>query len=290
MEFSFAQNKDTAAVRQLWDICFGDEGKYTDVYFSRMYKPESTCVARDGDKVISSLQMFPHTLYAEGKTYSSMYIGGVDTLPAYRGQGIATRLIAFAEEEMRKQATDISFLVPISSVFYHRMGYRPVSYLSEITGPMSSLASFSDADIPCFSATIPPVSAYEEFTRQFRTYLVRDEKRYSEEIFPLSEAGCYTLPGNTGYILFSIEGDTITGWECAYKDEHALRTLLGILYAKHTTLQKFRLRVPADGTARKIMYDTTITETRRLHAMAKSLKPVVLPACMENYINMIGWF
>ncbi len=290
MDLSFATRHDTEAVRHLWEVCFKDETHYMDTFFFRMYKPENTCVARDNGKVISSLQMFPHTLCVKEKKFNSMYIGGVDTLPAYRGRGIATDLIAFAEEQMKKQHIDIAFLVPVSSTFYYKMGYRPLSFLSEFSGPLSALSSFSEHFEAGETPAVPPILAYESFARRFPLFLERDISRFSNEIIPLSESECYVLPDMTGYILYTAQDNTFMGWECAYSDETALRKLLAFVYKKYGYMAQFRIRVPADGTARSVLYDSTVIETRRLHAMAKSLSPVALPQCMENYINMIGWF
>jgi len=289
MEFTFARDEDLTAVRSLWDICFGDSAAYTDIFFSHVYKTEGTVLAKDGSSVIGSLQFFPHTVYAEGRKIPGMYIGGVDVLPAYRGKGIATKLMTYTENHLRKKGIELLFLVPASARIYRGMGYDCISYLSTISGPMSALSPFLSKNTHSLSATASPVPAYTAFAKQFPVYLERDEKRFTEEIFPLSEAECYVLNKTDGYILFTIKSNTFQGLECAYKDSESFRQILRFVYDQYGHLEKFSLCVPADGKVRKVLSETTITETRFLHAMAKSLSSSPLTEKMENYINMIGW-
>ncbi|GEM_PF-1747935 len=289
MEVSFAGNKDKTAVRSLWDICFGDPPEYTDVFFDHLYKPESTVVARYDGQIIGSLQLFPHTFCMEGQEIPGMYIGGVDVSPQYRKRGVASRMIEFAEKHMCETGIAVSFLVPVTAAVYRSMGYSGLSWLSEISGPSSALSPFALTDTSLIPAAEPPVKAYTCFTKQFSLFLSRDEKRFTDEIFPLCDAECYVLDNDAGYILFSLKNGVLQGYECAWRNEEAFRRILGFIL-KQKEAESFCLRLPADGTARKLLCDTSVFENRRLHAMAKKLRPVNFTDSMENYINMVGWF
>ncbi len=289
MEITFASADDRAGVRTLWDVCFGDARAYTDTFFSCLYKAEGTVVAKDGAAVIGSLQLFPHTLCINGEKIQAMYIGGVDVLPAYRRQGIARRLMDFAENHMRERDIAVSFLVPASAGIYRGMGYTPLSYLSDFSGPIAALSPFVLTDASLAPVSVPPLDAYAAFAMQFPLYAERDSQRYTQEIFPLCNAQCLALDADAGYILFTVHDGVLQGLECAYRDETALRRILGFIYKNFSDLDRFCIRLPADGTGRRLLAETTIRETRFLHAMAKSSGPVQLTESMGNYINMLGW-
>lgn len=290
MEISFAAADDQAAVRTLWDVCFGDEQSYIDTFFSQVYRTEGTVVAREGSTVIGSLQLFPHTLCLEGHPIKSMYIGGVDVLPAYRRLGVARRLMDFAEMYMRKAGVAVSFLVPVAAAIYRGMGYTPLTYLSDFSGPVTALSPFCRTDGVFSPSNTAPVAAYMRFASQFPLYAERNSQRYTQEIFPLCNAECFTLDSDAGYILFTVRDGVFHGLECAYRDEDSLRCILGFIYKNYSDAASFCIRMPADGRVRKLLAETTIRETRFLHAMAKSLSPVQFTESMENYINMLGWF
>lgn len=287
MVITLAEAVDIAAVRSLWDICFGDSADYTDIFFSQMCRPRQTVIAKTGAEVIGSLQFFPHTIHSNGKAFPAMYIGGVDVLPLHRGKGVATKLMAYAEEYLQKCGTEVLFLTPVSTRIYEGMGFRPLSYLSEISGPMSALSSFASFTASC-SKTTCPLKNYDEFIKQFPLSLDRTTETFSREIIPLSKADCYI--SDNGYILFTIKDNLFQGLELGYKDANALRQILGFIYTHFDKCENFSIRVPADGLVRMIIPETNVTEKRFIHTMAKSLSAEKLTERMENYINMIGWF
>ena len=287
MRISLAEMNDISAVRSLWDICFGDSTDYTDIFFTKMYQSARTVVARIEAEIIGSLQFFPHTMFSQGKPLSAMYIGGVDVFPSHRGKGVAKELMAYTEEYLRENGTDVLFLTPVFARIYERMGFKPLSYLSEVSGPMSALSSFSAYSVS-FSPTDCPMKSYEKFIKQFPLSLKRTKETFSQEIFPLSKANC--CASENGYILFTIKDNLFQGLECGYKNADALRQILGFIYTNFNEVENFSICVPADGLTRMILPETTVMEKRFIHTMAKPLTAQVLTERMENYINMIGWF
>lgn len=291
MHISFATHEDTAALREMWKVCFGDGDSYVNAYFENVYRPLNTLIAWEDGIRLGSLQMIPHAFVAGGVAHRSMYIGGVCVLPPYRKRGIASKLMHFAENYMQENDMALSFLVPFSFAFYEKLGYRAISFLSEYTGPISALSPFMKKDVLPNEIKMAPTSAYSQFSAHFPIFLKRDAARYDKEIFPLSEsAKCFVLPSDAGYVLGTSHGEIFDVIEIAYKDEEALSHLLGFIYANGSTHKMFRIRAAADGMLRKILCENTITEKRFPHAMAKTFSPISLPCAFENYINMIGWF
>jgi len=291
MDFSFAKEADKEAIRTIWQYCFQDTDKYLDSYFSHVYKTENSIVARDGDAIIASLQMIPHSISMHNKEYRGMYIGGVSVLPSHRGKGIASSLMQFAEKQMRENQIDISFLIPFRFEFYKKLGYTCISYLSEISGEIAELRPFIVTDGVLSPLSCPPLKAYSKFINKFPLHLKRSMHSYTDEIFKLcSDAYCYALHNDAGYILYTLQNSEFNVLECVYNDEISLRRLLGFIYTHRSELKTFRVRTSANGEMRKILCENVFEEKRYPHAMGKNFGAPAFPDCMENYINMLGWF
>ncbi len=291
MIISFASDNDTPDVRHIWKECFGDTDSYMNAFFSSAYKPEQTLVAKIDGTTVGALQLFPHTIFKDGKTYNSIYIGGVSVLPEYRMQGISKKLMTAAEDHMQKNKIEISFLVPFSFAFYEKMGYKCISYLSEYSGKISALAPFV---LPFEKSSCNGVSlsvAYHFFAEKFDLYLERNDNRFQNEIFPLCEnCSVCLLSNNEGYLIYEIKNREFMVLEIAYKDERALRSLLGFIYNNKNICDVFTIRTAADGVLRKLLCENTIIEKRLPHAMAKTFGELKINDSMQNYINMLGWF
>ncbi len=291
MNISFAGEKDTEAVRFLWEECFGDTPSYIDAYFSAVYKPSCTLVARDGDKVVGALQMLPRPLSVNGIVQKSAYIGGVSVLPSHRLRGIASALMRAAEAHLEENGYSLAFLVPFRFSFYEKLGYSCMSFLSEFSGEISALAPFVSLSDKVRPVLGQPLAAYNAFAAKSALYMERTLTLYENEFTKLSENSSFvSLSDDSGYLLYTTKEDTLFVLEIAYKNEEALRALLGFIYAQHKTHTRFCIRTAASGDMRKLLCENTILESRYPHSMVKALVPIDLPDSMDAYINMIGWF
>ncbi len=291
MEISFATDLDKKDVRAIWQYCFQDTDSYLDAYFSHVYKTKNTIVARDKDTIVAAMQIIPHFISIHNKEYKGTYIGGVSVLPSHRGKGVASSLMQYAEKYMRENQIDISFLVPFRFEFYKKLGYTCISFLSEISGEISELRPFILTDGLLSPVSCPPLKAYSKFIEKFPLHLKRNSHTYTDEIFRLcSDAYCYTLDSDEGYILYTLQNSTFTVLECVYSNEISLRRLLGFIYAHRSEVRNFRIRTSSNGEIRKILCENVFEEKRYPHAMGKAFTKAPFPDCMENYINMLGWF
>ncbi len=291
MEIVFAKPADTNAVRSLWKICFGDTDAYMDAYFSSVYNPRYTLLAKVNGITVGALQMLPRPLCIHGETVKSAYIGGVSVLPAFRKNGIATALMGYAEDNLRQDGFLVSFLSPLRFAFYEKMGYSCSGFLSEFSGEIRALAPFTANDMRLRPVLGNPICAYTAFASQSALYMDRKLSFYQNEILPLSEDAKYiSTEKDTGYMIYREHGDTLFVSELIYKDETALRNLLGFIYAQREHVSRFSIRTASRNTLRQFLCEGTITEKRFPHTMAKALSPICLPDSMDTYINMIGWF
>ncbi len=291
MEITLANHENTEAVRNIWEICFGDTRSYIDAFFTHVYKPEYTLVAIEDNTVIGSLQMLPRTLYVAGKPVKSAYIGGVSVLPQYRNRRVASSLLQDAETRLLKMGVKLTFLVPFLFSFYEKLGYKCISFLSEFSGETKALLPFSDTNELPMPTKNPQGESYSAYVTGKPLYMQREDALYTDEIYPLCEhAECVALPKSAGHLLYEVKDGTIFVLDLCYKDIPALRKLLGFIYEKREVTPRFRIRTDAGGTLRTLLCENTITETRIPHGMIKSLDFQEVPVSMENYLHMTGWF
>ncbi len=125
----FARPGDEPQLLALYLRCFPDGPAFWQWFFEKgPYRPGDTLVWREGEQIVSSLQMLPVTL-AQGKARSAAhYIYAASTLPEHRGRGRMGRLLAAAAEEGLRRGQQYSVLIveePSLLDYYARFGYLP---------------------------------------------------------------------------------------------------------------------------------------------------------------------
>ena len=96
----------------LWRTCFGDSEAFISLYFDRVYKDENAMTIEKDGKIVSALQIVPHTMTYLGTEISVGYISGACTTPEERGQGLMRQLLQETFEEMERPENAISALIP----------------------------------------------------------------------------------------------------------------------------------------------------------------------------------
>lgn len=93
--------------------------------FDPAFGGQRLVIERDG-AVRSSLVLLPRTLRVGDQTLPVGLIGSVVTDEAYRGQGLASELLARAEDMLRRSGAVLSMLWADQREFYADRGYVPV--------------------------------------------------------------------------------------------------------------------------------------------------------------------
>ena len=114
-----AQRKE---IRELWDICFGEDKDFNEYFFENRFRTEETLVLKENGKIVSMLQRFRYELYNVGKV---SYIYGACTHPEYRKKHYMAHLLEKSREADIKEELVGSVLVPQEEWlfgFYERYG------------------------------------------------------------------------------------------------------------------------------------------------------------------------
>lgn len=119
--------------RALFDRAFpGEDAAWSDALFFYAL-PHALRVIRADDMPQAMLLALPYSIvHADGSRQKAKYLYAVATDPAYRGRGLATKLLG----EVALEGTPV-FLRPMSDslfAFYERAGMSPISFYKELAG------------------------------------------------------------------------------------------------------------------------------------------------------------
>lgn len=93
----------------------------------------------EGADVRSACAILERPLLVDGARVRAGLIGSVSTDPAYRHQGLATRVLLQAEQELRDRGCLFSLLWADDPRYYFARGYRPIGWEVDLTlGPATA--------------------------------------------------------------------------------------------------------------------------------------------------------
>jgi hypothetical protein len=99
-------------------------------------------VARDGGRLVSTVQIFDRAINLDGQSVPMGGIGSVFTLEEYRHKGVASALMRLAVDTMVREGFEVSLLFAERLTFYNQFGWR------EIERKFSVLAGAAGIDAP----------------------------------------------------------------------------------------------------------------------------------------------
>ena len=171
----FAEEKDTRAVRALFDLCFPDESGFNAYYFEHIYRPERTLLYTQEDKLCAMVQMLPYQLSMNGIMGEATYIYGACTHPEHRRKHLMAQLLEASFQEDRQQGRLASFLIPQEAWLFDF--YRPFGYLPAFSLQKESILKGNDSKV----ADIRELTDWQEADRLYRACV--------------GQEGCYILRG-----------------------------------------------------------------------------------------------
>lgn len=130
---------DKDAMERLWLTAFPEDTP-ADVaaFWDSGFSPEQAWVYTVDDEVVSMAFLLPATLSPAdgGQPLAAAYLFAAATLPAWRGQGLFSKLIESMHTYAQKAGLHAVFLRPAEESlrgFYARFGYRDAFYADEYT-------------------------------------------------------------------------------------------------------------------------------------------------------------
>lgn len=127
MEFLLLQKEEyIPELLALWQEAFGEEKEEALPFFREIF-PLCRCLAAvEGDEICAVVYALPQVLNMGAKTLPFCYFYAIATEKSRRGQGLASRLMGFALEEIKTEGFAGAILVPASErlfSFYEKLGF-----------------------------------------------------------------------------------------------------------------------------------------------------------------------
>src|SRR3984957_994610 len=114
-------------------------------FFARYNKIDPTfrddlcLVARDGGRLVSTVQIFDRAINLDGQAVKMGGIGSVFTLEEYRHKGVASALMRLSVDTMVREGFEVSLLFAERLTFYNMFGWREVERKFSILAAAGSL-------------------------------------------------------------------------------------------------------------------------------------------------------
>ena len=140
MEFRAAQRAERDEVLALLALWHNDAE-----FFARynrndpLFRDELCLVARDGGRLVSTVQIFDRAINLDGHRVPMGGIGSVYTLDEYRHKGVASRLMRLAVETMEREGFEVSLLFAERLTFYNQFGWREVNRQFSVLGTPAAI-------------------------------------------------------------------------------------------------------------------------------------------------------
>lgn len=280
MEISTVKMKHKQQVKDLWSYCFYDADPYLSWFFDNVFKPENTVAAIENDKILSAMQLLDYDVVIRGKAYPCTYIAGVSTLPEFRGKGLATKVMAFAEEVAKLRGKDFALLTPSIDNFYEKFEYTscyerleysycPTDFKPDKSGCVAHKAGLADAS--------DMATAYEGFCKFFDGYVKRTEKDFADiiEQYSLENGGVYIFydkqDNPVSYIVYDLTDRTIFADEIVYTCKAGLDAALEFIYLHGSQVDRCVIFAPSHSLLNSTLYSRQIEIKYIPTVMVKSL-------------------
>lgn len=196
MNIDYPVPAQTAGLRRLWKLAFGDEDAFLDLFFTHAYAPNRCRCITEAEEVTAALYWFDTE--CAGQKFAYLY--AVATHPAHQNRGLCRALMEDVHRLLTAQSYDGLLLVPQSealAAMYRKMGFSDCTTVTEFTAPAE------DTPLPLRRLSAP------EYARLRRMMLPPDGiLQEGESLSFLSSLALY-FAGNGWLSAVSIDGQKL---------------------------------------------------------------------------------
>lgn len=157
MSIGFAGSEDLAQIKEIYHACFPeDPDAFWDLELGCRMEADNILVYREGERILSTVQILSEFLTLGEETYPVQYIYAAATRPEAQGRGLMGELLQHAHGIAKARAQRFSVLITQNDglfAFYARFGYGDQSRVGCLAAESSanvvgSLRKAEAADIP----------------------------------------------------------------------------------------------------------------------------------------------
>ncbi len=234
MKLCKASATDKEILYKQWKEAFEhDDGGSIDHYFNAYYNPKECYLLKEGNVILSSLQVHRHILVLQGKRVEAAFIVGVLTPPEFRKKGYMKHLMDEVLDILDHQCL-ITVLQAYIPEIYEPFGFQKIYRRKRFTVDKSMVPVLSSQGISYAVEANVLLPFYKQFTSHFDGYFLREEgyfeKRFAElkaesdKVMILKEQGVIK-----GYCMFSVQQKQIDIDEILYVDAISLLKMVSTL-------------------------------------------------------------
>jgi predicted N-acetyltransferase YhbS len=184
MEVRAARRNERDEVLDLLALWYNDRDFF--VRYNKIdptFRDELCLVARDGGRLVSTVQIFDRAINLDGQAVAMGGIGSVFTVEEYRHKGVASALMRLAVDTMVREGFEVSLLFAERLTFYNQFGWREVERKFSILAGASGLKPVNrdgwdrfEIDVFDEARDLAQVAAiHRTYSGRFNVTAVRDE-------------------------------------------------------------------------------------------------------------------
>ena len=196
---------------------YNDRGEF----FARYNRNDPTfrdalcLVARDGGRLVSTVQIFDRAVSLEGQSVPMGGIGSVFTLEEYRHKGVASELMRLAVDTMVREGFEVSLLFAERLTFYKQFGWREVERFFSILAAAASIRSRDGFVIDSFENKRDLdeiMQIHRGYSGRFNVTAVRNESAWRANLKFAGNQPAYSGEGSEEYFVVCREDQRIAAY------------------------------------------------------------------------------
>ncbi len=264
MEIRTMKQSDSDAALKIWQDIFEESDSFVQWLFTNRFYPEYSSCVDDQGEIVSVIHGMPLPLQFGDKLYKGAIIGGVATLPAYRGLGLMKKLMVYETQLLKELGIQLITHKPVNPAVYYSCDQylctKSGDFIYEKKGKcVPALRKFNlDAAL----------TAYKHFASRYNGIVWRDETlmRLKVDDYLSDHIQSYMLESGA-YCFVDIGKDGVAVCqEFAYFQETEVQQLLESIPARTITG-----RLPADYASTQIFKEWHIHK----HAVLYPIDPEI---------------
>ena len=224
------QEKDIEQCIRIWIDIFGDSPVYTSWFFHNRFAADYGVCCEDNGKIVSVIHAYPMPVKYLGVARKGAIVGGISTLPEYRGRGLMHRLMDFLKENLLSKGVEVFTYTAVNPEVYYSCDHYPCTergyftYINKFDAGVRLTTEFN-----CQKA----LDCYCEFAKKYDGIILRDYKLMelrSQDLFT-EKCGYYALE-DKAYCFVAMKDGNAAIQEVCYKNPEDIFVLFSGLQAK----------------------------------------------------------
>ncbi|HEV2170489.1 MAG TPA: GNAT family N-acetyltransferase, partial [Candidatus Binatus sp.] len=179
------------------------------------FRDELCLVARDGGRLVSTVQIFDRAVNLDGQTVPMGGIGSVFTLKEYRHKGVASELMRLAVDTMAREGFEVSLLFAERLSFYNQFGWREVERKFSLLTGASSINTPDRFVIDSFDSErdLAEIAAiHRGYSGRFNLSAVRDDSAWRANLKFAGNQPMHPGEGSEEYFIVCRDGTRIAAY------------------------------------------------------------------------------